>query len=245
MIKVVYFDDSSATDYLYIYDGGKSVQTSEKVKDKSKELANKTSAGLFAKLSWLPFLGGEASTELSADFSYKGQSLLTTTLSNTVLTDFLSKIENDNDRINKFDGYGVKAYKNSIAYFKMFTPYLTMTKSDVTSEGVSFDLSRMDEAFESGKGYYEMIATNQVNCKSVFRFNIGAFRNNYGIADLTKMDLTYYGVRVGKVDVNLLDIKKEFNFEQETISSAFDIENGPDTSTQIEVYEIMLAGIAR
>lgn len=243
MIKVVYFDDSSATDYLYIYDGGKAVQTSEKVKDKSKELANKTSAGLFAKLSWLPFLGGQASTEMSVDFSYKGSSLLTTTLSNTVLTDFLSKIENDSDRIIKFTGYTVKAYKNSIAFFKMFTPYLTMTKSDIISEGVSFDPSRMDEAFESGKGYYEMIAINKVSSKLVFRFNINAFRNNYGIADLTKMDLTYYGVKVGKVDVNLLDINKEFNFEQETINSAFDIENGPSTSNEIDVYDIMLAGI--
>ena len=245
MIKVVYFDDSSATDYLYIYDGGKAVQTSEKVKDKSKELANKTSAGLFAKLSWLPFLGGEASTEISADFSHKGQSLLTTTLSNTVLTDFLSKIENDSERINKFTGYAVKAYKNSIAYFKMFTPYLTMTKSDVTSEGMSFDLSRMDEALESGKGYYEMIATSQKNNKLVFRFNIGAFRNNYGIADLTKMDLCYYGIQVGKVDVSLLDIKKEFNFEQETITSAFDIENGISEASNIDVYDIMLAGVVR
>lgn len=245
MIKVVYFDDSSATDYLYIYDGGKTVQTSERVKDKSKELANNTSAGLFAKLSWLPFLGGQASTELSTDFSYRGQSLLTTTLSNTVLTDFLSKIANDSDRIIKFEGYGVKAYKNSMAFFKMFTPYLIMTKSDVISEGVSLDLSRMDEAFESGKGYYEMIAVNQENKESIFRFNIGAFRNNYGIADLTKMDLTYYGVHVGKVDINLLDINKEFNFEQETISSAFDIENGPEMSTKTEVYDIMLAGVVR
>ncbi|MDL2273205.1 DUF6414 family protein [Oscillospiraceae bacterium OttesenSCG-928-G22] len=243
MIKIVYFDDSSATDYLYIYDGGKAIQTSEEIKDKSKELASKTSAGLFAKLSWLPFIGGEASTELNADFSYKGQSLLTTTLSNTVLTDFLLKIENDQERIIKFAGYTVKAYKNSIAFFKMFTPYLTMTKSDVTSEGVSFDLSRMDEAFESGKGYYEMIAINSEGNKVVFRFNIDAFRNNYGIADLTKMDLSYYGVRVGKVDINMLDISKEFNFEQETINSAFDIENGFRTSNEIEVYDIMLAGV--
>lgn len=243
MIKVVYFDDASATDYLYIYDGGKVVQTSEKVKDKSKELASRTSAGIFAKLSWLPFIGGDVSTEAQADFSYKGSSLLKTTLSNTVLTDFLSKIKDDTERINKFDGYSVRAYKNSIAYFKMFTPYLIMTKSDITSEGVSFDPSRMDEAFESGKGYYEMIAESDSNSEVVFRFNINAFRNNYGIADLTKMQLTYYGVKVGNVDVSLLDINKEFNFEQGTISSAFDIERKQKSPNQIDVYDIMLAGV--
>lgn len=36
MIKVVYFDDQSAIDYLYIYDGGAKVQTSDKVKEKKQ-----------------------------------------------------------------------------------------------------------------------------------------------------------------------------------------------------------------
>lgn len=169
--------------------------------------------------------------------------MLKTTLSNTVLTDFLEKIKGDTQRIIKFDGYSVKAYKNSIAFFKMFTPYLKITNSDFVSEGFSFDLSRMDEAFESGKGYYELIAENKEGKKYVFRFNIEAFRNNYGIADLTKMSLTYYGVKVGNVDINLLDINKEFNFEQGSISSAFDLENETKNANEIDVYDIMLAGV--
>lgn len=84
MIKVVYFDDQSATDYLYIYDGGAKVQTSDKVKEKSEEIANKTLAGLFAKLSWLPFLGGEGSTEIDTSLGHKSNSLIKTALSNTV-----------------------------------------------------------------------------------------------------------------------------------------------------------------
>lgn len=243
MIKVVYFDDYSATDYLNIYDGGNKMKTSEEIKDKSKEFASKTSANLFAKLSWLPFFGGEAETGINADFSYNASSLLKTTLSNTVLTDFLEKIKGDTQRIIKFNGYSVKAYKNSIAFFKMFTPYLKITKSDFESEGFSFDLSRMDEAFESGKGYYELIAENKEGEKYVFRFNIEAFRNNYGIADLTKMNLTYYGVKVGSVDINLLDINKEFNFEQGSISSAFDLENEIKNANEIDVYDVILAGV--
>lgn len=151
MIKVVYFDDQSATDYLYIYDGGAKVQTSDKVKEKSGEIANKTSAGLLAKLSWLPFLGGDISTEIDMNLGYKSNSLIKTTLSNTVLTDFLEKIKKDDKRILRFPDYTVKAYKNSIAYFKMFTPYLIMTKSDIESEGITFEAAKMDEAFKSGK----------------------------------------------------------------------------------------------
>ncbi|MBR3762303.1 MAG: hypothetical protein IKK59_06125 [Lachnospiraceae bacterium] len=243
MIKVVYFDDQSATDYLYIYDGGAKIQTSDKVKEKSGEIANKTSAGLFAKLSWLPFLGGEGSTEIDTSLGLKSNSLIRTTLSNTVLTDFLEKIRQDNKRILKFSDYTVKAYKNSIAYFKMFTPYLTMTKSDIVSEGITFEAAKMDEAFKSGKGYYEMVATDgKETC--VFRFNIEAFRNNYGIADLTKMNLVYYGVKVGKVDISLLDISNEFNGEEATtINSAFDIEENTADKDVVDVYDIMLAGV--
>ena len=109
----------------------------------------------------------------------------------------------------------------------MFTPYLKMTKSDFESEGVTFDLAKMDESFENGKGYYELIAKKNENeeiKKYVFRFNIKAFRNNYTMADLIKMDLNYTAVKVGKVYENMLDIGKEINVEtQSTISSAFDI----------------------
>lgn len=128
-------------------------------------------------------------------------------------------------------------------YFKMFTPYLIMTKSDIESEGITFDVAKMDEAFQSGKGYYEMVAANgESSC--VFRFNIEAFRNNYGIADLTKMNLVYYGVKVGSVDISLLDISNEFNGEKiTTINSAFDIEENTVYKNVVDVYDIMLAGI--
>ena len=111
----------------------------------------------------------------------------------------------------------------SIAFFKMFTPYLIMTSSNIKTNEISFDISKMDEAFKSGKGYYELLATHK-NKSCVFRFNIEAFRNNYSIADLTKMDLVYYGVKVGKVDISMLDISNEFNGEKSTtITSAYDI----------------------
>lgn len=245
MIKVVYFDDQSATDYLYIYDGGAKIQTSDKMKAKSGEIANKASAGLYAKLSWLPFLGGEGTAEIETNLGYKSNSLIRTTLSNTVLTDFLEKIKGDSKRILRFSGYTVRAYKNSVAYFKMFTPYLTMTKSDIESEGITFEAAKMDDAFKSGKGYYEMVALNG-DGTCVFRFNIEAFRNNYGIADLTKMNLVYYGVQVGKVDIRFLDIKNEFNGEEvTTINSAFDIEENSANENRsiVDVYDIMLAGV--
>lgn len=244
MIKIVYFDDQSATDYLYIYDGGVKIQTSDMVKDKSKEIANKTSAGLLAKLSWLPFLNIDGETRIDASFGYKNNSLIKTTLSNTVLTDFLDKIKGDEERILKFSGYSVRAYKNSISYLIMFTPYLTMTKSEIESNGIIFETSKIDDAFKNGKGYYEMVASKGEEL-CVFRFNIEAFRNNYGIVDLTKMNLTYYGIEVGKIkNITLLDIKNEFQDEERTtINSAFDIEQQSVETESVKVYDIILAGV--
>lgn len=38
MIKIVYFDELSATDYLNIYDGGEKMKTVEEIENKHKEL---------------------------------------------------------------------------------------------------------------------------------------------------------------------------------------------------------------
>lgn len=238
MIKVVYFDNSSAIDYLNIYNGGEKVQTEEEIKKKTEELTIKANANISAKLSWLPFFGASAETDIQAEIDSNNNSLVKTTISNTILTDFMEKSAND-DRLPIFKGFKLKAYKNSITFFKMFTPYLKMIKSDINSGGVTFDLSKMDESFESGKGYYELIAEKKgENKKYVFRFNIKAFRNNYTMADLIKMDLNYTAIKVGKVYESMLDIGKEINIEQQIITSAFDI-----SESELEVYDVILAGV--
>lgn len=58
------------------------------------------------------------------------------------------------------------------------------------------------------------------------------------------MNLVYYGVKVGSVDISLLDISNEFNGEKiTTINSAFDIEENTVGKNVVDVYDIMLAGI--
>ena len=94
MIKVVYFDDNSATDYLNIYDGGKVVRTSDDIENWNSELGTRVSSKLFAKLSWLPLIGGEAEVGASAGLSLNSSSLIKQSLCpNTVQTDFLEKVK--------------------------------------------------------------------------------------------------------------------------------------------------------
>lgn len=241
MIKVVYFDENSATDYLNIYNGGEEIQQKEKIKENTKALAEKFGLNFFAKFNWLA-LGSKAEGNVEADFTQSGQSFLKTTLSNTVLTDFLHKADKD-ERIEEISKCTLTPPRNSIAFFKMFTPYLVMTNAKIDiDDGFSIDVSKLDEAFKNGKGYYEMLAQNTVK-RCILRFNISSFRNNYGIADLTKMDLTYYAVEVGKTEESNLDIGKEFSMEQHSISSAFEVIDGEVTSRLLEVYDVILAGV--
>ena len=248
MIKIVYFDNYSAIDYLNIYNGGEKTQSKEDMQEDMANLATKASAGIFAKLSWLPFVGGEMGVSAEAGLATSENSLIKTTLANTVLTDFLDKVKKDK-RIEKFEGYKVIPYKNSIAFFKMFTPFLKITKSDMESEGFVFDISKLDEAFESGKGYYELIAEKVekgVPSRCIFRFNIKAFRNNYTIADLTKMNLKYFATKVGSADESMLDIAKEFSMEQDkNIVSAFDLVDNKKSENEIDVYDVILAGVEK
>ena len=245
MLKIIYFDENSATDYLDIFNGGKSIKEKEEIKENKKELAEKVGLNLMAKFNWL-FLSGQGNADLAGEFIQQKDSLLKTTISNTVLTDFIEKAAGD-DRIEKFKNYSVYPPKNSLAFFKMFTPYLTMTNAVIpATDEMNIDVYKLDDALKNAKGYYEMLATCDGQ-EVVLRFNILSFRNSYSIADLPKMQLQYYAIKVGKTNPDQLDINKEFSGEYQnnnTIQSAFDLKNPNCKKTDtLDVFDVLLAGV--
>ena len=138
-------------------------------------------------------------------------------------------------------------YPQSFAFFKMLTPLLKMTdgKKEL-AEGLNLNLSQMDEALSTGRGYYELMA-DVGNEKIVLRFNINAFRNNYFISDLVKMNLEYHAIEVGTVDITSLTMESEFGKKKEKDISGFDLveEDKQTDSSQIKVYDVILAGVSR
>ena len=54
------------------------------------------------------------------------------------------------------------------------------------------------------RGYYDMLLKTEKERKSVLRFNLQAFKNNYNLVDLSKMKLTYFGIKVGTCGENHL-----------------------------------------
>lgn len=246
MIKIVYFDELSANDYLNIYNGGQLITTSERMKEQSHELSTRINTAAKLKSSWLSFLGLEAGLEAGAEYAGIGNSLINTTISNTILTDFIHAVGKES-AICKMEGYRLRTYANSIAFYKIFTPYLTIAKSpEKTEQGIEMDISKMDEAFKNAKGYYEIIAekeTEGFNDRRILRFNINAFRNSYNISDLLKMDLEFYAIRVGRVSEEMLDINKELGVEEKIFTAFEDLISSDNQSSELDVYDVILAGV--
>lgn len=247
MLKIVYFDEQSASDYLDISAGGAAESKAAYIKNRTADMHGQVESKLVAKFSWLPFLGASAEASGGLDVSRVGQSILSKTLSNTILTDYLEEVAGD-DRVRPLRGYKVTAPADSMAFMKMYTPYMVIARTEDTG----LDLARMDEALERAKGYYELLAESSVDPseKCVLRFNIGAFRNNYGLTDLGRMRLVYHAILVGSSTEAGLSVDAEMGAASAHTSktpTALDVVDGPvsgpDSEVQLDVYDVVLAGV--
>lgn len=245
IIKVIYFDEGSATDYIYISEGGKADEKKDNIVRKSTSLAAKAEAKAEAKFKFFPFFSASASADTNAAVAREGNTIVSKAISNTILTDYLSLVEaqTDEDRhIIEFKDCLLYPYPESFAFYKMLTPYMIMTegKVDIGSD-MKLNIALMDQALESGRGYYELIAERS-GIKSVLRFNIKAFRNNYSISDLAKMRLCYHAVEVGMIPENNLTMQSEFSQFNKTVTG-YGIMGEEEQDKEIKVYDVILAGV--
>lgn len=241
LIKIVYFDEESASDLLDIVAGGKETSSKELTKERAAEVEAEARVKAAAKFNWLPFFGGSAEAGAAASASALGRSILNKTLSNTILTDYLSKL-GELRGIERLDGLTVTARSDSAAYMKMYTPYLAMLKIDE----LPVNLAELDSALTSAKGYYELLGLSVDNTKRILRFNIQAFRNNYGLVDLGRMRLVFHGIRVGKASESSLTMQAEMAPGAEPAPvTGLDVVDGVSTepSTLLDVYDVILAGV--
>ena len=259
--KIIYFDEDSVTDYVQIKMGGNLERTTELLDD-TKKCADtngtaKISAGIAKMFKTIIGFGSEVSIEGNAYASFQRNKMIKSIIQNTILTDFMDLIEQSEDE-NKddfkiFSDYKISVEKDSLSYFVMISPYLTMLKNNGAIQAGEFDiaLEKVDEAIKGGKGYYEFIG-NKGNSTVIFRFNINAFKNNYRIADLVKMKLTLYAIQVGETTIDQLNVNNEFNIEK--VSSNVkdnpsyekkedNDEQSKNDSKKLKVYDVLLAGV--
>jgi len=258
MDKIVYFDEESVTDYVQIVFGGQLEKTTELLKDTQKGVGVdgniKVSGGISGIFKTL--LGFEASTEVNsnAHISFKTDQLVKNILQNTILTDFLDMVhKDDNNVIEKFKGYKISVEKDSLSYFVMISPYMTMlsdTGNGIPSGEFNIAIDKIDDAIRLGKGYYEFLGRKNKK-EIVFRFNINAFKNNYKISDLLKMKLTIYAIYVGDTTLDQLNFNKELGIEEkktklkdnptyEKLNLSADIKK---RNKHLKVFDVVLAGV--
>ena len=263
-LKIIYFDEMFVSDFMQVIAGGELKKTTEFISGVNSEIEGKASmeAGIGTEQSGLSkifsFLsGGKINIEVGADANAmrKSERLAKNILENTLLADFIAFLESDKSKNNKckgiikFSKIKVRPEKNSFAYLMLIAPYMSMINGQLPlatndSQAMHIDITKIEEAIEKGRGYYDFIA--DYNGKEiVLRFNRVAFRNSYTMSDLPKMQLTYYGIHVGQIDKSDLQVQKEFEFGISTVSSRANYADGEtnDTSSKLDVYDIVLAGV--
>lgn len=246
-MKVVYFDEGTATDFLTIKNQSILIEVNKKDSKSNIDASAKGSLGIspaFSKIVNVMF-SAQGSGEISSGKSK--EKLVQKSITNALLSDFINFIKSDanvNDEIIELSEFSVVPEVNSIAYFQTISPYMMMTEGKVDiDDGISVSINKMHSAFEFGKGYYEMIAVKENEEDKIFRFNNKAFVNNYSISDLEQMDLIFYGYHVGRIDRDDLDFVKYMEKKNiNKVYSSFDEIINQDKK-RLDVYDIVLAGV--
>lgn len=118
--KIIYFDENSATDLVYVKFDGKVLETHTNKKDSQHKVGVEIKPELpeIFKLignisKWkLPLKVGKFGYE----YNRESEKIINKVVSNTVLTDYLKISKNDND-IKKFENIKLSIYPNSLAFF--------------------------------------------------------------------------------------------------------------------------------
>ena len=205
-LKIVYFDEAAAQDYVDVTNGGRLDWSTQENKEKIAKIVAEIEAQAKSGFNILNYIKATFQGKVDASASAELTSAFDKTIKNTLLTDYIQAASKD-EHVKKFENSGVYAPENSVTLYKMLSSYLTI----VPKEEIPIDMEKLNEAILGERGYYDMLLKTEKERKSILRFNLQAFKNNYNLVDLSKMKLTYFGIKVGTCGENHLSIDKEFD----------------------------------
>lgn len=241
LVKIIYFDDESSVDYLNIKEGGAFAQCNEgeDIEEANTTLKSDVEMGAGFSLAKLFKIG--ANVNVNAGIIEYGKNIVKSTITNTILTDFIQKATSDSS-IRKFKDFKIFPIENSMTYWKLYTPYTRLFREKF-SDNISseIDIKKLDELIDNVKGYYELMASDGKE-KVIMRFNNSRFKNNYKLSNLLNMNLIYYGVNVGESTLEQYSVENEFNFLEKNIT-VDDIMGKSEEKDKIKIYDIFLAGV--
>src|SRR5699024_4160573 len=241
-LKIVYFDEVAANDFVTIKNGGKIDWSTNENKERLAKLVAEIDAQAKTGFNLFSAFKATVSGSVNTGYDSKIAKIMESTISNTLLTDYLSlAIEDEN--IHIFKSEEVYAPEESITIYKMYSSYLNV----VSKEEIPIDLTELNKAILGDRGYYQMLLGSEPVPKTVLRFNINAFKNSYSLADLSKMNLTYYGIKVGTCTINQLSMENEFKFVKKNneidVTEIVTGEKDENQDELLDVYDVVLGGV--
>ena len=244
MKKIVYFDEEAAIDYINISFGGRKEQLTTGTSQTEGNVKVNGNASIGSRFSFLGMLKLNGETGISSELAKYSDKIVTSTISTTILTDYIGLIKED-EGVTKFSNINLYAIENSFTFVKMYLPYIKVFKDKYLENIIEeIDVRKFNEILDNVKGYYEFKAIYNSH-EYIFRFNINSFRNNK-ITDLLKMDLVFYGVKVGETKEENLNIERELEIEENTLPPVNSVLEGSLESASeklLDIYDIVLAGV--
>lgn len=252
IVKIVYFDEGSATDYIQIKNGGSLYYENSDVDSRgAKGDANiNGGVGFGARISALLFKGyAEANGTLGA--SFREDSVMKSVVTNTVLTDFLALVDDEQADISILENFCIRQIPGSISSMYLLTPYLSMLKSDQGIPAGDFTIAadKLEATLSKAKGYFEFLGSGAADKQVIIRFNGRAFKNNYKPANLLDMNLTLYAVPVGYRRLEDLKAERELGIGASSSSTNPDyggagIDENFSHGIELPMYDVVLAGVS-
>ena len=244
-LKIVYFDEAFVADFMQIIAGGELKKTTEFITEVNSGIEGTagieggigTEKNALSKI--FSFLSGatiNVEAGVNANLSRKSDRIAKNILENTLLADFIALLDADKRRTKNKRCSGIKIFPkvvvkpevNSFSYIMLIAPFLSMIDGELPFKTSDGDAMKID-----GKDV-------------ILRFNRTAFRNSYTMSDLPKMRLTYYAIHVGQIEKSDLQVQKEFEFGTTKASKRVDYASaseGGSVATEIDVYDVVLAGV--
>lgn len=151
-LKIVYFDEDAAQDYVDVTNGGRLDWSTEENKEKIAKIVTEIESQISSGFNILNYIKasiqGKADASATADIS----SAFDKTIKNTLLTDYIQAASKD-DQVKQFNNGSVYAPQNSVTLYKMVSSYMTI----VPKEEMPVDMEKLNEAILGERGYYEML----------------------------------------------------------------------------------------
>jgi hypothetical protein len=258
VLKVVYFDEPSALDTLDQLNEGRLQSITKEMVDKASELSGSVEAEGKVNTGLFSIFKVGFGMDAKGQYSRKGSNILTTTITNTILTNFI-KLLKEKEEIGTFEElekYKLSIFPDSFTFLKTLTPFIKVYANNADTILINpekgnddpfnqnnLNYSLFDDVIANAKGYYELLATKGAERKIV-RFNLDGLRNNYKLTDLQKMDLIIYGIKVGQCTLESLHYQYEIGAETSIKEdTGYDALRGEEPSEELAIIDVILAGI--